>query len=244
MTFTSRSDLEYFEGLSGHLPRYDFRALYPEVVPLGASWQDTPTLSVWRQSQVLKGDTGLYEVNMMLLAGDCAVSPRALVQVDGRIYGFLMTKESPLTSAQASNARASEMYRQVNNLHNRRIVHGDIKLSNFLLCSDGRIRLCDFDGSALNTDPEGPSAFSVRWLSPYRARLHTLEPMDKDDDLFALGVTIWEFYTGRMPHDHIASNIEAQNYIASGRTVDLDEISDQNSKALARRLMAPMLAKR
>jgi serine/threonine protein kinase len=31
------------------------------------------------------------------------------------------------------------------------IVHGDVKPQNLLLCSDGRLRLCDFDESS----PEG-----------------------------------------------------------------------------------------
>jgi serine/threonine protein kinase len=36
-------------------------------------------------------------------------------------------------------------------IHEKGIVHGDVKPQNLLLCSDGRLRLCDFDESS----PEG-----------------------------------------------------------------------------------------
>ncbi|KAJ6482197.1 hypothetical protein C8R47DRAFT_1218175 [Mycena vitilis] len=60
-------------------------------------------------------------------------------------------------------------------LHTKQIVNGDLKPHNLLMCSDGRIRLCDFDNASIEDD----GFVSV--------------------DLDAGGGYMWHLYTGEVP---------------------------------------------
>ena len=83
----------------------------------------------------------------------------------------------------------------VESLHAKGIIHGDIKLAHMFLCSDGNVRLCDFAGEFLNEhSAEAPWIYMISYLSLYRA-LHLGGPWTVEDDLFALGVSIWELFS-------------------------------------------------
>ncbi|KAG8873887.1 hypothetical protein FRB98_008728 [Tulasnella sp. 332] len=86
-------------------------------------------------------------------------------------------------------------------LHDSNVIHGDIKAANVLLDAEIRPALCDFgltkvlDGfSATSTAMKG--AGSIRWTSP---ELLNGGPRSYQSDIFALGMTIAEIITGRLP---------------------------------------------
>jgi serine/threonine protein kinase len=98
-----------------------------------------------------------------------------------------------------------EMCKAVQMLHNEEIAHRDIKPSNFLLTQGGAVALSDFgtarkvDGSEppiLNSYPCAPG--DIRYTSPeMNALLHDEEPaVAKKADIFALGATLFELFTG------------------------------------------------
>jgi len=69
------------------------------------------------------------------------------------------------------------MIEVVRKLHEEQgIIHGDIKPGNMLLCSDGKVRFCDFAGAVLISDPNPSHALdSILHMSPYCAR-HEEDP--------------------------------------------------------------------
>ncbi|KAJ7601330.1 kinase-like domain-containing protein, partial [Mycena polygramma] len=83
-------------------------------------------------------------------------------------------------------------------LHSRKIVHGDIKPQNLLMCSDGRLRFCDFDESSLEGDSFTTNRMTDPYCSTFRAHNDTL-PMTRAEDMHAMVMTIWELYTGKIP---------------------------------------------
>ena len=85
--------------------------------------------------------------------------------------------------------------------HSRGVIHRDIKPSNIMINSAGQVKLLDFGLALANTpDPRltssGSLLGSVHYISPEQIRG---EALDARSDLYALGVTIYELVTGRLP---------------------------------------------
>ncbi|KAI9709503.1 MAG: hypothetical protein M1820_003263 [Bogoriella megaspora] len=194
------------------------------------------------------------EYNMMKAAGDCAVKAHGRVfmqipigQVKVGMMGFLMALETPLDpkmllpsqdsiptpdpiSPSQRNAVMEKMIYVVQLLHDRGIIHGDIKMANMLICSDGMVRLCDFaEARFIGEDPsdyEGKE--TANYLSPRRCqdwREADFELPEVEDDDYALGLAIWELYTGRIPFDGWYGD-DIWDYVAEGKTVDVNEVED------------------
>jgi serine/threonine protein kinase len=163
------------------------------------------------------------ELSMMLLAGDCSVTPVGRVFNKGKIEGFLMPYETsivppspdisyvPRVSSKFSRIDRLEIIDQlcglVSRLHENGVLHGDIKPSNLLLCSDGKLRLCDFAEAAVKGANHTPRASSTQYTSPSRCRSITISPLSINDDLYATGISIWEIYTVCIPFDGIEEDL-------------------------------------
>jgi serine/threonine-protein kinase len=84
--------------------------------------------------------------------------------------------------------------------HRAGVVHRDVKPSNILLCSDGRVKIADFGIAKAedNTDMtrEGSFMGTASYLAPEQL---TNEDVDGRTDLFALGVVLYECLTGQLP---------------------------------------------
>lgn len=88
-------------------------------------------------------------------------------------------------------------------LHSRRIIHHDIKLENFLIGSDGKVKIADFGISAvLKNENEKKYTFcgTANYLSP--------EIVEKENkghsfevDIWAVGVSAFIMLTGQQPFD-------------------------------------------
>lgn len=122
-----------------------------------------------------------HEYDMMIAAGDCSV------KVHGRILlrtpsceiwmtGYIMDLETPLevelVGISERNLLTEQMISVVHALHNKGIIHGDIKPANMLLCSDGKLRLCDFqEARKVDDDPnEYEGMTTENYMSPHRCR--------------------------------------------------------------------------
>jgi serine/threonine-protein kinase len=92
--------------------------------------------------------------------------------------------------------------------HDRGIVHRDLKSSNLIVASDGRVKLIDFglafrDADANADELETASAQDIGWGAgtlPYMApELLRARPADRRSDIWALGVLMFEMVTGGRP---------------------------------------------
>lgn len=81
------------------------------------------------------------------------------------------------------------------------MIHCDIKPANFLLDENLDLKICDFAGSSLF----GSKAFvctDTRFAWPK----HWKDPSHVQEDIFALGSTIFTIMTGREPYEEIESD--------------------------------------
>ncbi|QRV89033.1 cyclin-dependent kinase [Ceratobasidium sp. AG-Ba] len=88
-------------------------------------------------------------------------------------------------------------------LHKRGAIHGDIKSGNILISSEGVAKLADFGCTQTKwntlsfTTTTGSPSFSVRWAAPEVVCGES--PPSKESDVYALGMTLLEAITGKVP---------------------------------------------
>ena len=116
---------------------------------------------------------------------------------------------------------SNKMISLVQTLHDRYgVIHGHIKPGNLLRCSDGKLRLCDFGSARLVYEcPEAWEGLaSDSYLAPNRDYFNTSAPPTTKDDLFALGVSLWEL--------HVGEDALMKDVLKERRTVDLSRVED------------------
>src|SRR5438105_2901611 len=150
----------------------------------------------------IKGNCWERELDMMKLAGACSITPRGRVLQHGQVVGIIMDLGHPINVTSLDLVARKKLMDQiislVDALHAKGIIHGDIKLANILTAPDGSLRFCDFEGSQIEGSGEPPEDQTLNWIS--RERLMDLDsPLCKADDYYALGMTVWEVFSGKVP---------------------------------------------
>jgi serine/threonine protein kinase len=195
----------------------------------------------YKERFAIKIVCGPRELEMMKLAGDCSITPVGRVFQRGRMVGIVMdfgqSINPNLLDASAKRQRMIELIDLVTSLHNKGLLHGDIKLANLLIAPDGSLRFCDFEGcqqESIATPPEEPT---LNWLSPARLRnIDSDMPQSRQDDFYALGLTIWEIFTGKVPFDGLWED-EVERKILAGERVDTSEIEELDVREIVEKYL-------
>ena len=89
----------------------------------------------------------------------------------------------------------------VDYVHRRLIVHRDLKPNNLLVTSEGEVKLLDFGTGALLATQSDITVTRTRMMTPRYASPERLrgEPASVGDDVFSLGVILYELLTGAWP---------------------------------------------
>lgn len=238
----------------------------PPDVDIAALEVETPELSVTASSMLyrikgyppkvfkLRGE--FREYKLQEAAGDCAIPVRGKVLGKPTIrdrnvffHGFMMDLATPIIPTTLPPSQRGDimhqMIRTVQRLHTKRIIHGDVKLENMLLDNQGKLRLCDF-GEARYVDEdehlwEGNSTWHFespnRLLRGRRCGRDPPPPLI-EDDLYGLGLSIWQLYTGKIPHEDIAGDdLDLKERQENGETVDVALVSDQEARGIITSLL-------
>lgn len=95
-------------------------------------------------------------------------------------------------------------------LHSANVIHCDVAPKNFLLDAHLSLRIADFSGSSLNSSHPAACG-SVRFTDPSFPRR---APPTTQEDLYALGSTIYFIMTSRYPYEELDSTEVRDRYRA------------------------------
>ncbi|KAF0863835.1 bifunctional protein-serine/threonine kinase/phosphatase [Pseudomonas sp. LD120] len=120
----------------------------------------------------------------------------------GRTLANLFRLNGPLPLAQWQPL-AEHLLRAIGLLHRRQILHRDIKPDNLLLGDDGELRVLDFGLAycpGLSADPAHLLPGTPSYIAP---EAFDGEPPSPQQDLYAVGVSLYYLLTGHYPHGEI-----------------------------------------
>jgi serine/threonine-protein kinase len=126
----------------------------------------------------------------------------AMELVDGVDLSRTVREKGPLPPREAFDV-AVQVARGLEAIHEAGVIHRDLKTPNIMRDSQGVVRLLDF-GIAKRTTPHGTLAVTAdqkvvgtpEYMSPEQIRGEEVDPRS---DLYALGIVIYELFTGAAP---------------------------------------------
>lgn len=117
---------------------------------------------------------------------------------NGSVFTALRNTPEKLTPTKRSLI-ALDVAKGIEFLHQRNIIHRDLKSLNVLLDSDYRAKICDFGMARLNSnDPKTGLIGTVHWMAP--EVLMSSPTYDSKVDVYSFGIFLWELLTGDMPY--------------------------------------------
>jgi len=214
-----------------------FQCLYLAGCRFLAKFQDKYILKIFNDG----GEIVERELRMMILAGDCSVTPLGQIFRDGKLHGIIMPYKTPIIPPSPRgpymhlappNFSRSDKPRLINQLqilvsrlHKKGIIHGDIKPLNLLLCSIEEMRFCDFGDTAVDGEGDIPHAMSIQYSSPFMCKIVELVSLTKAEDLYAMGISMWEIYTGQIPFADVDNDM-IEEVIKLGGRPDITLVDD------------------
>ncbi|MBZ0276150.1 MAG: protein kinase, partial [Anaerolineae bacterium] len=94
-------------------------------------------------------------------------------------------------------SRFIEILYALSYLHQHDVVHGDLKPSNILITSDGRLKLLDFGLAVKNSHPVSLPGGTLAYMSPERLNNYAVTPAS---DLYTFGIILYETISGEYPY--------------------------------------------
>lgn len=133
----------------------------------------------------------------------------------GDLLEYLLRDRKAMSERRCAADVAAPLLATLARLHELNVIHRDIKLENIFLDASGRVRLGDFGltmslrqesaispvGTVEYMAPEVVALPSVDLVTSGRVRASSIPPTNEKVDIWALGVTLYELVTGRLPFE-------------------------------------------
>ncbi|NJK80925.1 MAG: protein kinase [Chloroflexaceae bacterium] len=141
-----------------------------------------------------------YVVNVYDVGQDETCHYIVMEYVNGENLKTIINRDAPLPVNYAVAIAEAVAY-GLDGAHRISLIHRDIKPQNIMVTRDGHVRITDFGiaKSHLSTalTETGITFGTADYISPEQARGQTAIPQS---DIYALGVTLYEMLTGRLPY--------------------------------------------
>jgi serine phosphatase RsbU (regulator of sigma subunit)/predicted Ser/Thr protein kinase len=121
--------------------------------------------------------------------------------LEGRSVKDVLIKEGPFAIGRGLKI-ARQILLGLEAAHKTGIVHCDLKPENIFLCAEDLVKIMDFGISRAKNQPiekDAPIMGTPEFLAPEQIRN---DPVDGRTDLYALGIILYEMFTGVVPYEH------------------------------------------
>jgi len=126
--------------------------------------------------------------------------------IDGHMLSDMLARREPFSVVDVV-AGVSDVVRALGRLHQYGVIHRDVKPDNVLKGVDGQWRLMDLGVALSGKEPEALRVLHAGTPSYMNPEQWGDDPVDAradaQSDLFALGVTLYQWLTGRLPYGEI-----------------------------------------
>lgn len=146
--------------------------------------------------------------NLMALLADIQAGDVTYLVMNLMAYDlFTLMSEHPTTiTKELAFSISQDLVAGLNYMHQKNILHKDIKPENILLTSDNQAKLADFGGSIDETNEETSITGSVDYFSPQVADVYASGEdyfkFTKADDIYSLGITLLELMIKDKPYPY------------------------------------------
>ncbi|KAG8701915.1 hypothetical protein FRC11_011819, partial [Ceratobasidium sp. 423] len=202
----------------------------------GDIWQATQpdgtqvAIKTWRESLIGQHDYKLLKRGMREIYYWSKMKHENVHQLMGVI--MFNGQSIGMVSEWMENGNLHEYLRKTPSANRLELVHGDLKALNILVSSEGVAKLTDFGLSTMSessikfSENSTSHAGSTRWAAP--ELLLGGSPKSKDSDIYALGMTILEIFTGNVPYHEIRRDYLIIRMVDQGLhpTCPTDELED------------------
>lgn len=155
--------------------------------------------------------------NVVQFIGACTRKPNLCIVFEymscGSVYDWIR-REGPLKLTQVLKV-CVEVSRGMDYLHQRKIIHRDLKAANLLLDENGTVKIADF-GVARMIETSGhmtAETGTYRWMAP---EVIEHKPYDEKADVFSFGVVMWELLTCKIPYSDMTPLQAAVGVVQKG----------------------------
>jgi serine/threonine-protein kinase len=142
-------------------------------------------------------------VRTMDVGRDHGVYYLVMEYVEGVDAQRLLDREGRFSPMRAVNI-AGFVARALGEAHDQNVIHRDIKPANILIAKDGKVKVTDFGLARMMTNTATALTLSNQVVgTPNYMAPEQIKSMDVDVrvDIYALGVTLWQFLTGTLPFE-------------------------------------------
>jgi serine/threonine protein kinase len=145
----------------------------------------------------------VQHTNVVRFIGACTKPPQFCIITEymsgGSLYDFVH-KQHNVPNLATLLKFAVDVCRGMCYLHERGIIHRDLKTANLLMDKDHVVKVADF-GVARFQDQGGimtAETGTYRWMAP---EVINHQPYDNKADVFSFAIVLWELVTSKIPYD-------------------------------------------
>ncbi|RCV36118.1 hypothetical protein SEVIR_7G306100v4 [Setaria viridis] len=145
----------------------------------------------------------VQHTNVVRFIGACTKPPQFCIITEymsgGSLYDFVHKHHNVLNLTTLLKF-AVDVCRGMCYLHERGIIHRDLKTANLLMDKDHVVKVADF-GVARFQDQGGimtAETGTYRWMAP---EVINHQPYDNKADVFSFAIVLWELITSKIPYD-------------------------------------------
>ncbi|XP_019703609.1 serine/threonine-protein kinase STY46 isoform X2 [Elaeis guineensis] len=183
--------------------------------------------------------------NVVRFIGACRKPPQFCIVTEymsgGSLYDFLH-KHHNILELPVLLKYALDVCRGMDYLHQKKIVHRDLKTANLLMDNNHVVKVADFGVARFQNQGGDMTAETgtYRWMAP---EVINHQPYNHKADIFSFAIVLWELATSKIPYDNLTP-LEAALGVIQGSRPELPERTHPRLLDLMQRCWETAPAKR